>query len=107
MTTTHNIQIWQIKMADDTHGKVFSNYSEIINNFGAITLSDYTKIYNCRHVTTEVDNNRILDEIFSRFNTNRPKNYKGRSLSVSDIIVLDGIMYYVDSFGFKKIDIVK
>ena len=30
-------------------------------------------------------------------------NFKMRSISVSDIIEIDGTKYYVDSFGFKKI----
>ena len=56
--------------------------------------------------TTEAPTTAVLDEIYARFNGEHPKNYKGRSLSVSDIIVLDGNMYYVDKFGFKKVDMV-
>ena len=33
----------------------------------------------------------------------KPESYKGHSLSVSDIVVLDGVNYYVDSFGFIKL----
>lgn len=45
----------------------------------------------------------ILDELFYEFNNAHPKNYYGRSMSVSDVVVLDGVMYYCDSFGWKKI----
>lgn len=50
----------------------------------------------------------ILGEIYEYFNIRRPADFKGHSLSVSDIIVLEsgkekGI-YFVDSFGFKKVE---
>jgi hypothetical protein len=49
----------------------------------------------------------ICDYLFVIFNTNRPKDFKGHSLSVSDLIHLesDGTcrLYYCDSFGWKKI----
>ena len=42
-----------------------------------------------------------------RFNINHPTNYKGHSLSVSDIVALkqNGVVscHYVDSFGFKEL----
>lgn len=44
-----------------------------------------------------------LDKIFSIFNCSRPDNFKGHSLSVSDIVVLDGEYYYCDSYGWEKI----
>ena len=53
-----------------------------------------------------------LDDIFKFFNFNHPYNFKGHSLSVSDIVQIvnsynnipDGY-YYCDSMGWKKIDI--
>lgn len=48
-----------------------------------------------------------LDDIYTRFNINRPGDFKGHSLSVSDVIVIhrNGMdtAHYVDSFGFKDI----
>ena len=54
----------------------------------------------------------VLEGIFIRFNSEgRPTeddNYYGTSLSVSDVIVLkinnEVTAYYVDSFGFKKLE---
>ena len=107
MAKTFNVSIWQIKMKDDANNKVFMGYSNVMSTFGGIALRDYTKVYSCRHVTTETNTNTILDEIYARFNNSaHPNDYKGRSISVSDIICLDGVMYYVDKFGFKKIDMI-
>lgn len=48
-----------------------------------------------------------LDDIYTKFNISKPEDFKGHSLSVSDVIVLgkDGIesAYFVDSFGFQEI----
>ena len=48
-----------------------------------------------------------LEMIYTKFNVERPEDFKGHSLSVSDIVVLhrDGehTANYVDSFGFREI----
>ena len=48
------------------------------------------------------------DIIFERFNIDRPKDFRGHSLSVSDIVVLnDGekvIAHFVDSISFEQLD---
>lgn len=49
----------------------------------------------------------ILEGLYTRFNLNRPDDFCGHSLSVSDVIALNlnGQMecYYTDSFGFYKL----
>ncbi len=48
-----------------------------------------------------------LETVYAKFNINHPADYKGHSLSVSDIVVLheDGknSAHFVDSFGFTKL----
>ena len=48
-----------------------------------------------------------LDELYSIFNQNHPADFKGHSMSVSDVVIVnrDGDMkaYYVDSFGFADL----
>ena len=49
----------------------------------------------------------ILEGLYTRFNLNRPDDFRGHSLSLSDVIALNlnGQMecYYTDSFGFYKL----
>ena len=49
----------------------------------------------------------ILEELYQRFNLDRPEDFHGHSLSVSDVIVLrldhEIKSYYTDSFGFKEL----
>ncbi len=50
---------------------------------------------------------RVLpfEDIYTRFNIDHPKDFKGHSLSVSDVVVLhqngQDAAHYVDSFGYK------
>ena len=48
-----------------------------------------------------------LNDIFERFNINRPDDFHGHSLSVSDVIVINRTIetkaFYVDSFGFEEL----
>ena len=50
-----------------------------------------------------------LETIYEKFNVDHPADYKGRSLSVSDVVeiresdTLNPGFYFVDSIGFKKI----
>ena len=49
----------------------------------------------------------MLENLFSRFNMERPQDFCGHSLSVSDVIALklngQVTCYYTDSFGFEKL----
>lgn len=50
------------------------------------------------------DRNQLLEELFMYLNRDdRPMRTEVRSMSVSDIIVLDNDAYYCDSFGFQSI----
>lgn len=44
-----------------------------------------------------------LEELFRIFNMARPSDFKGHSLSVSDVVYLDGKYYYCDAFGYKEL----
>ena len=67
-----------------------------------VTRADYDLIYAAP--LTEKD---TLDGIYERFNIQRPADFTGHSLSVSDVVVLnDGSTvkaYYVDSIGFAEL----
>ena len=49
----------------------------------------------------------ILESIYKRFNLHHPDDFRGHSLSVSDIVVLreDGRdqTYFVESYGFMEV----
>ena len=63
---------------------------------------DYRMVYAAPRMPTIT-----LDNIFERFNIDRPEDFRGHSLSVSDVIVINRgaeiTAYYVDSFGFQEL----
>ena len=65
----------------------------------------YEKVYEGQ---TEVGENEevivTLEYLYMKFQGEKPEGYTGHSLSVSDVVVLDGTAYYVDDYGFEKID---
>lgn len=70
------------------------------------SFADYVHVY--QGLISFADNNQVLENIFTTLNIDHPKNYFARSLSVSDIIVLDDggekRAYYVQPMGFKQIE---
>ena len=47
-----------------------------------------------------------------RFNIDKPEEFKGRSMSVSDVVEVtndqgNAAFYYCDNIGFKKIEFIK
>lgn len=63
-------------------------------------LEDYRAIY-----SGEVEQGATLDDIFMSFNAGKyPDSYVGRSMSVSDVILMDGVYNYCDSFGWEQVN---
>ena len=75
------------------------------DNFDAIVPENYNLIYSGELADIEGDTqNEKLGDVFLKFNTARLEDFKGHSLSVSDIVVLHengkNSAHFVDSFGF-------
>ena len=58
----------------------------------------------------ELENGDLLNKIFNDGNNGKLHNQfpdnRFRSLSVSDIVEVDGIKYYIDRFGFKELELI-
>lgn len=72
------------------------------------SFSDYESVYTGAKVNCSNDDAEVLENLFSLFNCgNYPEDYKGHSLSVSDIISIsfNGNVkyYYCDIIGFEDI----
>ena len=64
------------------------------------SMTDYVSVW--RGTVESKTVNGALEELFRIFNIDRPEQYYGRSLSVSDVVLLDGKYYYCDSFGWSE-----
>lgn len=101
--------VYQLNDKESNHFLRFEPINRLKNGIEDIKFSNYDKVYeNSREYSADnIFSDEILEELFEEFNINIPKDYKGHSLSVSDVIVLecDGVSkaYYCDTFGFKEI----
>lgn len=62
----------------------------------------YKKVYE-GEIDADEDDNSALEKVFSQFQGSKPNGYNGRSVSVSDMITIDGKTYFTDDFGFKRL----
>ena len=94
--------IYQITERDPEHNYRFMGLDYVQKKGMTVSRADYDLIYAAP--LTEKD---TLDGIYERFNIQRPADFTGHSLSVSDVVVLnDGSTvkaYYVDSIGFAEL----
>lgn len=73
---------------------------------GGVNLMEYHSVYSgeISAAIAEAGVSMMLDHLYMVFNINRPADYQSRSMSVSDVVVLEGIgAYFCDIFGWKKI----
>ena len=46
----------------------------------------------------------VLEVLFTIFNVKHPEDFIGHSLSVSDVVKIDGKYYYCDSIGWEEVE---
>lgn len=99
------LQILQLKSTPELRNYMFTSMSLLEKLNLKVDLNNYNEVYRDDLYSSIFSKNiDILEEIYQKFNIGqKPESYKGHSLSISDIVVLDGVNYYVDSFGFIKL----
>ena len=68
---------------------------------GSVVKGNYDMVYEFEMYSSE---DIRLDDIYAMFNVSRPDDFKGHSLSVSDVVEYNGEFYYCDDIGWKKLD---
>ena len=101
-----NVRIYQINLERDIDRIAFESLDRLerYQGSGEINSSIYDKVYEGE---VEADN---LEDVFRVFNLEHPEDYRGRSLSVSDIVEVvesqsvKAGFYFCDSVGFKEVE---
>ena len=98
--------IYQIRRGGELDAYRFMNYDYLQSKGITPERGGYDAIYTGGFM--DYGNARTnLDMIYQRFNVDHPADFKGHSLSVSDIVALkkDGVVscHYVDSIGFREL----
>lgn len=100
------ITIYQINMERDINRIAFMAHGNLeqFQSSKDIDCKIYDKVF-----AGDIDC-QSLEDIYRKFNLDHPEDYKGRSLSVSDVVevkaggkVTPGF-YFCDSFGFEQIE---
>ena len=99
--TENTYTIYQLK--DDVPVDYHFRSLERLQEKGlAVDHANYKKIY-----TAPLTPGTTLEGIYEKFNFDRPEDFKGHSLSVSDVVVLhqngQDTAHYVDSIGFAQV----
>ena len=98
--------IYQIRRGGELDAYRFMNYDYLQSKGVTPERGGYDAIYTGGFM--DYGNARTnLDMIYQRFNVDHPADFKGHSLSVSDIVALkqNGVVscHYVDSIGFQEL----
>ena len=98
----NSFSIYQLKGGNEMLDYRFEPLDSIHRNGLSVKPENYELVYEAP--LTEKDN---LESIYTRFNVDRPADFTGHSLSVSDIVVLhqDGkdTAHYCDRAGFSEV----
>lgn len=94
--------IYQYDHTDGNWGYEFMGLDFAENMGMTVDGKDYRLMY-----LNTLNKDDTLDQLFMKFNIDRPDDFEGHSLSTSDVIIMkrEGELkaYYVDSIGFKKL----
>ena len=94
-------KIYQLKNSPENHAIRFEGYSLAEKHGEPAKSENYELVYSGS--LDEFEDGNKLEAIYTKFNLDRPEDFKGHSLSVSDIIVMNNEANYVDSYGFVDV----
>lgn len=114
---SRNVKIYQVRrdLEDDTRRDIsFMSYDWVTKKVPDLFTNKFNDFY---EVVYEFEDTEDLEKqgvayldgvLWSRFNFREdnppPADYRGHSLSTSDVVALDGVRWFCDSFGWAKID---
>lgn len=100
--TSTTYELFQIRRGSKGEAYKFMGMDFINENKLVIDKEDYELVYR-----GELKKGESLDSLYEKFNLHHPKDFRGHSMSVSDIVVIEDEKgkkaYYVNSFGFHEL----
>ena len=93
------IEIYQIdcKKGENAHYKLFTSMRMLQSMGLQFSKNDYKVVYSGQMDVEDVE------DVYMRLQFVKPNGYKGHSLSVSDVVFMDGKALFCDSYGFKDV----
>ena len=95
-------EILQLRSDPELHYHQFAGL-DLLRKLGlSVDKKNYACVYSGR-----LDSGKGLEDLYYAFNMERPEDFRGHSMSVSDIVVLrkngEAKAYYCDSIGFTEL----
>ncbi len=98
--------IYQLRDSDDTAQIRYMSSAYLEQKGLSVEKNHYAAVY-AGDLDREGDTQDRLDELYETFNIRRPRDFRGHSLSVSDIVALkqNGVVscHYVEPQGFREL----
>lgn len=92
-----NVKLFQIIPLQDNENVMFRGYN-LTQKHGGVNPAIYEKVFD-----GELPIKR-LEDVFQIFNTKLPEDYSGRSMSVSDVVCVEGLgTFFCDNIGFVQL----
>lgn len=103
---TDSYAILQLRRTEDTVMERFESMASLHRQGKEPEFDHYEVVYT-GNLPPYTDQNMVLEGIYEKFNIDRPTNFHGHSLSISDVVALKtaGVVscHYVDSIGFAEL----
>lgn len=103
MVKTHSFQIWQVKDGQVYARERYTSLKDRKTLGLPVKKSHYRMVW-----ASSIDGDEDMDALnalYEQFNVYAPADFRGRLMSVSDVIVLDGSRaYYCDPIGWGRLD---
>ena len=97
------ITILQVNEKAENGRYIMFSGLDFINKMGLnLSIDTYNQVYEGQITTSNDDPIDILDDIYCDFNIRRPNDFKGHSLSTSDMVKMDGKYYFCDEYGWQE-----
>ena len=97
-----SFSIYQLRNEDSTRDYRFEPYDRLQAAGRTVDKANYTAVY-----AAPLAVGTTLEDIYRTFNVDHPADFKGHSLSVSDVVVLhlngQYTAHYCDSVGFQQV----
>jgi hypothetical protein len=93
-----NIKLYQLEE------RYFLSQLLIIDAKDMQPKNHYKKVYEFTIVDLKKTELELLENLFEMFNVDHPEDFKGRSMSSTDVIEIDGQLYLCKSMGWEKIE---
>ena len=96
--------IYQVKNTSECDKYRFANVRDLSANSLEISRGNYDRIYTGDIEDHGQGHELMLEYLFTCFNMKRPDDFRGHSMSVSDVVELDGQAFYCNSFSWVPIE---